>query len=170
MQDQVWYYSWYVATVWILRSQIFSSDYCLLNFFSNPIKWPRFAWHEAFNLKRRWEKESVNMHSLAHRYTRMHTHSKPVCCSVLSVTGNLLTSFTAGLGVYVCVWVHLSKGHMGESVKQKTFAHWQALMSTLLHSQTHLHTQRERETKWGHCVFEVWSRQIYCSILTGDGI
>lgn len=42
--------------------------------------------------------------------THTHTHTQ---------TGNLLTSFTAGLGVCLYVLVHLSKGQMQESVKQK---------------------------------------------------
>ena len=91
--------------------------------FYYPIKWPRCAWNQEFNLKRNWDQESVNMHTHTHAHTHTHT-----------LTGNLLTSFTAGSGLRLCVWVHLFKGHKNARIcKTKPFAHWQALMSALLH-------------------------------------
>lgn len=109
------------------------------------------TWHKPYlTLTLPWKFHSMSPHNMSNMSANTH------------MLLHLLTSFTAGLGVQLFVWVHLSKGHMEESVKQKTFAHRLSLMSTLLLAHT--------KTKRGRCVFEVQSRQIYCSTLTGDGI
>lgn len=138
--------------------------------FYNPIKWPRCAWNQECNLKRKWDQESVNMHLVKHTYT--HTYRKP---------SDLIHSWFEP--AFMCMSTFIQRPQecknllnktlctlTGFDVSSTTLADTHLLVRT--HTQTHTPKQSEGTLSlkcgWDRLTVPYWPEMVF-KTLQGEG-